>query len=619
MAQDIQRKSPEELEKDLQEIYSDYEGQMPDFSRLDGKPHNRVLAFLLWAGFFIIALAGVSWAGFFFFLRPSSFTGDRATVTIGAPDTLTAGAETAITLTYRNDEKIPLASAVLSAELPKEFVELSSDPPRDQGGQWPVGSVAPGTGGRVTIKGWARKEPGATLTFLATLTYKPADFNAQFQKVATRTIAVSDAVLTISGTGTDQVLPGDDVAYDYTIENASDRAQENLQFRTDSLDGFIFESSTPAPTAESNSVWKLPNLDPHKTATVSIRGMFSAAARGPKTLRGSVGFIDDGAFTPIASASTTSDVQKSDIAVSLIVNGSNQPPAVSFGDTLYFSLNWKNAGDVHLRNVTLSAELPSQPTGAELLDWVSLKESLGGARKGSTITWNSKQIIDLADIQPGAEGTINFSVPIVSHVSTLTASGTSTLYAISASVRGMVGKTGRVDARDVVSDPILIQLNSDTVFKAYGRFYDESGVPLGSGPLPPKAGEKTVYRVFWVIANTLHELSNLTISTVLPENAKWTGAPRQVDAGDLTFDDTGRQATWHLNKLPTSVKQVTVSFDVELSPTLQDVGNILNLTGENRFESLDKATNAVILKTERPVATDLLGDQTAAGKGIVIE
>ena len=427
---------------------------------------------------------------------------------------------------------------------------------------------------------------------------------------------VTDAVVKISGQGPDNLIPGDNAEFTYNIENTSTKTLAGLEFRLDQLDGFVYDSATPTPTVEHQNRWSVPALEPGAATVIDVSGTFSSNARGPESLHGRIGFADGDSLVTIAEADASTSVQKSDLSVGLIVNGSDQAPAVSLGDTLNFTVNWKNAGDVHLKDVTISAELPSQPAGTELIDWPSLKDDLGGTRQGSVVTWTSKQIPDLVDLAPDAEGSLNFSVQLVKDVPANVGNGD---LEIDALCRVEIGKAGKTAGREIVGSPLAIKLNSDTVFKAAGRYFDESGVPLGSGPLPPKVGQKTTYRIFWTITNSLHELSNLTIATLLPQGVKWSGTPRQVDAGDLSFDDTGRIATWRLNRLPTSIKQVVVSFDVEVTPTAADAGNIMDITGDSKFEALDKATNSVILKTERPVGTDLVSDETAAGKGVVME
>ena len=71
--------------------------------------------------------------------------------------------------------------------------------------------------------------------------------------------------------------------------------------------------------------------------------------------------------------------------------------------------------------------------------------------------------------------------------------------------------------------------------------------------------------------------------------------------------------------MPTTVPEILVSFEVELTPEAEDIGEIMDLTGDSRFEALDKDVNAVILKTNPPIGTDLIGDEDAAGKGVVTD
>src|SRR5437870_3058878 len=85
------KKKTEELAKDLKRIYSDPDGQLPDFTRLDGKPGNRLRSFIIGALLAGVAMAAAVWAGIFLFSRTGGFTGDRVELAIGAQDGLPAG------------------------------------------------------------------------------------------------------------------------------------------------------------------------------------------------------------------------------------------------------------------------------------------------------------------------------------------------------------------------------------------------------------------------------------------------------------------------------------------------------------------------------------------------
>lgn len=616
--EDRKKKTAEELGKDLKRIYSDAEGKLPDFTKLDGKQSSRFRSLLFGGLVTGLVMAAAVWAGVFFFSRTSGFNGNKVELSIESADGLTGGAEADVTVHYKNGERVPLAKASVELKAPPGFQIISSDPTAAKEGDWPIGAIAAGGEGRIKVHGMVRRELNAALTFEATLNYKPADFNSDFQKVASHTVVVKESVLALKGTGPENLTPGDDVAFVFEYENTSDTVLEHVRLAADGPDGFIPSSSVPAADSDLALQWTFPKIEAHAKGTVTVKGTFSATSRGPKSLTGRMGFTDEqDKVIVLAEAEAKTEVLKSNLDLSLIVNGSDTPTPASFGDTLFFAIRYVNAGDVALKDVTISAKLPSEPAGPSILDWVGIKDDLKGKHSDSQMVWTKKELPALAALAPGDKGEIDFSIPLARKPF---ADAKTTGYVVHAMASAVIGKAGTVSgSREVDTAPFDVRLLSDTSFAATGRYYTEDGTPLGSGPMPPQVHQKTVYRIFWTIQNGLHELTNLTVSTVLPQGVKWTGVQRQVDAGALTFDDTGRQAMWRLNRMPTSVKSVVVSFDVELTPESEDSGKILDLTGDNRLEAYDKDVSAVILKTSPPVGTDLIGDETATGKGVVKE
>lgn len=608
-----EEKKPD-LKEELESIYTDRHGNLPDFTRLEGKPTSRFRSFAVGVLFFLAVLAGVTWAGIFWFSKNGGgFTGEHVEVSVRAEDSFTSGAETEVLLHYKNGERVPLASAVLTATLPEAFVLLDAEPRPNEDGEWEIGSVAPGGEGAIRLRGWIRSEPEDALLFSSKLRYKPADFNSPFESVATRSVAVAGSVLEIEAEGPEKMTPGEEIEFVYRIRNSGDRAHAGLVFALDAPEGFLFSSASPAPEIEGGRTWSLPVLEAEGEMEVAVRGTFTAASRGPKRIPARVGFRPGEALISLASGAASTEVLKSDLALGLIVNGAASDATVAFGELLNFTLTYRNDGDVALRDVALSLELPADP--AELIDWVTLRDDLGGRRSGAVITWMGKEIEALSQLDPGEGGTVDLSV----RLSKKPVQGKlDSPHALTAKLSAVIGRVGTLSGpREVAGAPIAIRLNSDTVFRAFGRYYTEDGLPLGSGPLPPRVGERTTYRIFWVVENSLHELTNLSVETILPQGVRWTGEARPVEAGELSFDESGRRAVWRLNRLPVSVNRLIVTFDVELVPAFEDIGRIVEITGDNRFEALDRATGSVILITERPVDTSLPADDDAAGKGTV--
>lgn len=614
-----QKKRSEELGAELKTIYADPEGKLPDFTRLEGKPGSRLKSAIFGTLAALAILGGATWGGLFIFSRTSGFTGESVDLVVTTSEAFAAGAESDVVIRYRNDERIPLARAEIEFRAPEGFEVTGSDPGTTEPGSWPIGTVAPGAEGEIRVRGYVREELDAALTFEAKLNYRPADFNADFQKVSSHTVVITESVLALAGTGPKEMTPGDEIAFVYEYENRSDAALEDIRLVVEPLEGFIFASAEPAPDEGAALRWTLPKIEARAKGTIAVKGTFSATSRGPKALVARIGFSDDAGVASVARAEAATEVLKGNLDLALIVNGSDKAPVASFGDQLFFTIRYENAGDVALRDVSIIADLPTDPA-AGLLDWVSLRDDLEGVRRDSKITWTKEEIPGLASLAPGDKGEINFSVQLAKKPVTGAEAREHGAYVVRASAGAKIARVGTISgARQVEAAPMEIRLLSDASFTAYGRYFTDDGVPVGSGPLPPKVGEKTVYRVYWVIRNSLHELTNLSASTLLPQGVKWTGTPREVAAGALDFDETGRKATWRLNRLPASVPEVVVSFEVETVPGAEDIGKILDLTGDSRFEAFDAAVEAVILKSQPPIGTDLIGDEDASGKGVVTD
>ena len=67
-----------------------------------------------------------------------------------------------------------------------------------------------------------------------------------------------------------------------------------------------------------------------------------------------------------------------------------------------------------------------------------------------------------------------------------------------------------------------------------------------------------------------------------------------------------------------SVKHVTLSFDVEVTPTGQQVGKVAPLTKKINATAVDTVTNGKIIQSSSPLTTGAEQDEEAADKGIVI-
>ncbi len=603
-----------ELESELHSIYDETGAAKPDMSKLEQARHSTAKKILVGLMVFFSVLASIAWAGVFFFSGgESKFSGEGVTLDVEGPAEVKSGELATYALHYKNAETIALGTAQLEVRLPKSFKVQSTDPASDDT-TWQIGSIAPGKDGLVTIRGVFIAPIDKELDMQAILTYRPADFNSEFQKVSTKGLKITGSAVDLAVTGPTKVLPGDKVTLTFAYKNGSENAFEHLKVRAAFPATFIPESADPAPVDTDYKEWDVAKLGPNEEGKVTVTGSFASDAEGAQEVKGQVGFLDqDDAFQLQKETSFAPDVLKGDLVTALILNGKPDAQPVRFGDVLRYAVTYKNTGNATLGDVQLSVVFETAPEG-KIVRWNDLKDKAHGVRTDNRITWTKKQVPSLGRIAAGEEGTLDFEVPVLDKP---IAGASSTDYQVTASLEATIGTIdGDAVQRLAKTPPIVAKMVSDTALAAEARYFNEDNIPVGSGPLPPKVGQATTYRVYWKLTNALHDLTGLKLSAKLPPNVTWTGLSN-VDAGDLKFDASTEKIVWTLNWMPVSIKTLTVTFDVALTPTDDQRGKIATLTEGTIFEGTDKQNGYPLILSAPPLTTAAENDAGAAGKGRV--
>jgi hypothetical protein len=608
-----------ELEQELHSIYDTTGPEGPDMSRLEQAPRSTAKKILVGLVIFFAFLAAVSWAGFFFFSPDDNkFSGEGVEVSIDGPAQIKSGDLLSFTINYKNGEHIPLGTASLQLRLPKEFVVEQFDPPPVDRTQlsWQIGSIAPGREGSLVVRGVVLAPMDKQLDLQAILTYRPADFNSEFQKVSTRTIGVAESVIDVTVTGPTKIMPGDKVELDLSYINTSDSEFRKVGLRAVYPPNFIPETAEPAAVDEGKTEWLIDSLSANTQGHVKVTGSFASDAKGKTDIKAQIGFMDENDGWQLQKeAAFSTDVLEGQLVVALILNGKTGDQTIRFGDILHYAVTYRNTGSVILEDVALTAALDGQPDPMRMVQWNNLRDKQEGLRDGNRITWSKKQVTALGRVGPQEEGTINFDVPVLAGPLLDSASAD---YRLSSWVEAVIGKIDNETAnRKTQTPPFAAVFLSDSKLTAEARYFNADGMAVGTGPLPPMVGQATTYRVFWNVTNSLHDLSDLKISARLPSNVIWTGKSG-VDAGDLKFDAANEKLIWTLNWLPTSIKELKINFDVTMTPTEDQADKTPTLVDATILEATDKPTGAAVILSEPPLTTALENDDLAAGKGKVL-
>jgi len=611
------------IEKELLEIYKDQNGEIPDMSKIYHKKKSRAKRTLIGLAIFFAFLAALSWAGFFFFGQGRNFSGDKVTLEIITPATAAGGDMVEYTIKYKNGEGVPLGQAEIQAKMPETFVLSETNPAPSEGDNlWRLGSLSAGKEGEIKVKGVLRGALDNLEAFQAVLTYKPADFNSNFQKVATAVIKIDRSVLDLELSGPQRILTKSEAPFKIKYKNTGATPLHDVRISVPAPQGFSFKEKTNETGILS---WDLAEVLPSEEKEIEFRGSFGEAAEGEKEFKAEIGFVSGDKFYLQKESIFKTNVLAGAMAVTLVANGDSKDRTINFGDTLNYSITYQNKDKADLSDIEIKMMFESTSRNNKMiLDWSTLKDDEDGIILGTqlspelrqgTITWTKRQISGLASLAPGEEGTINFQIKL-KPFSEFQNWDTKD-FEIKSLVTVKIGKMdSEIEEETISSNTINLKVNTDLGFQAGARYFNDDNLAVGSGPLPPRVGEVTAYRIFWAVTNSLHEIENLKVSTVLPENINWSNK-YEITAGELKFNEATREVAWTLNRMPLDVKSLGINFEVTVTPTAAEKGKLLTLLLGTNLTAMDKSTGGTITKVADALTSNLDGDPAAEGKGIV--
>lgn len=623
-----------------QELIDVYEATGDDLTAVTMLEHRRrswqrmLLAILVFLVFVFIGVGIVSWL---IWGGNQSFSGENVVFDLEAPKELTSGQEVTYLVSFANREDTAFRKAEVELRYPPGFIFTSSDPAPSTGENlWDLGSLNSGFDGEIEVSGRLVGKPDIDTTISGVLRYWPANFSSEFQEVASAQSLIKPVNAMFRVEGPDQVLVGQSASYSINVKNESDDLIQDLQIEGIYPSDFVLESSTPE-LEEGVTTWLIEAIAPGEEQEIVLDGFFSAID-DPEVemlfLLSQKGADDD--FFMQKEERVETILVEGDLIVNLIANGSTKNTTTSWGDVINLSINYQNNSETELADLTVVGTLETryrinegEKSSGGAIDFSTLVDANRGSVEQvdkvtdqsvhvRTITWDGNDLDTLETLDADEEGTINLQFALITAEDAKESINHPGDVEVVFVADVKVGKTGGVEEEiTVTSNPITIKLDTDLELDAHARYYDENEEQLGSGPLPPEVGEKTTYRVIWDLTNSIHEAQDIIISTQLPSNVAWVNQ-YNVSAGEVEFNSGGNDLTWRLNKLPSDIEEVTLAFDIELSPLDTQVDKVANLTKKITMTAKDAITGGNLIQSISPLTTGVDRDELASDKGLVV-
>ena len=577
------------IETNLRHIYENPDGSLPDmktFERDGGHNFFRMVPRVL---FFVgcVAFGVVLWQGF---IGPRwQFSNDNLTITLDGPATAAPGSEVLYTVRYRNPESTPLASAGLEMHYPKGFVFASSSQPEltSVGSRYNIGSIPAHSTGQLTITGSINQDYNATASMSVILSYKPSNFNALFEKVATLTTVLSEPVLDVVVTAPSSTTPLASMPMTLTIHPRKPFAKP-ISVAFDIPTHFTVVSTNPKPDQPGTSRWTFPNLI--DTRTITIQGQFSAEATDPGMFTARIigGQSGNNSFSyALANTSSTVNITRSPLAITMLVNGKKSGTSLAPGSVMNMSIKVQNTSDTPIDHgvVTLVLVAPSYERKS-ILQWSDLTDSSNGEVRGEQvddtqrrglITWTEKEHPALASVASGQSITFDVALPIKDGQETSLVNFTSNTITAFATLNA--SSLSNTVQTDTMAFPIHSDLDLTTNVESLN-------------------GQK---KITWIITNSFHDLKDVLIETDLYGDFAWDENALSVPVGRVRFEPANKKLIWTIDQLPTNLDSSALQFSLRFNknnPTQTELSSIIRVT------ATDTETNDGITISRGPMKMD---------------
>lgn len=602
------------VSESLAEIYEGEGGQRVNVKRMDIRSKRSIWATLGIVLLYILGAAVIA-GGVYYWIISRGADSTAMELTLTAPQDLVANQEFEYTIEYKNQESVSLTDVQLTVVYPSSFVFESSFPsPNEYNNKWNLDDLRQFGSGRVTIKGRLIAPVGASNILFADVTYRPSNISSEFKKSSSLDTIVAASGLDIVATAPTSILVNQEA-----VLNIKFKAQEKnfldhftVRFPASEIISFPTANYGPAVTMSEPGVFDIAKVD---SAEQELKFKFKFTDKKNDSEELKIAFEyqneDSDAALVFDEKLFTMEIVKNSLNLTIIANGQPSDQGSNFGQTINYTISYINKGETPMNDVIIMAVLDG-----EALDWRKLIDKNNGNVSGRTITWTKNEIPELQSLSKGQEGAIDFSIPIrpVNEASLIRS------YEIKSYAQFAIsGKAEDLNPDNDVnrSNLLTIKINSDISLDEAVRYFDSDNIAVGTGPLPPQAGQTTTFKVYWVVTNSLHEMGNLKVTTKLPDYISWDNKDR-ADVGTLSYNPSTNEVTWDIGRLPLSASTARAEFSISLKPKSTDRNKLLVLVSGTTLSGLDNQTTFPILETLKAQTTRLEKDDIADTNGIVI-
>jgi hypothetical protein len=611
--------SDKEVENSLKEIYGDNDNNL-DLRTIKTKKKRSAWLSGLYFFLFIVIIAAISY-GVYNYIKSSKDVSSVLRLSVDSPENLSLGEEFSYNIKYENSSNYNLKNVKIEIQYPDNFLisDFYSIHDSDEAYVFYINNLGPKVKGSIEIKGKIINQVGVNNSLYAKASYNISGLSSDFSKEAFSSLSLDEAFFQFDSESPGTVLVGENNFLDIKIKDFPRELMDHFKVSfsdLDNLDLSLYSHSDDKMIEDLGDNNFMIDSSLLKEDDIVFRFSFNDKVEDEEIISMNFKYLNDKQEIVFFKKDFRIEVIKSDLHLNLLIDDSDEPGPVSFGDKLDYSIHYSNKGDKSIKDLIIMLVIDS-----DFLDWAEIENPDNGILSDGYISWSSDEFADLKELDPGEEGVLNFSV----NLSDFTEIDFGQNFEVESYAQFNIGNIQDFDDEDESfldnrSNIIIQKINSNLSFQERVLYFDDNNIPVGSGPLPPVVGEKTSFRYYWNLENTLHELRDIELSLKLPEYVIWEN-DFNLEAGNINFDPDNNEVIWTISRWPLGIDEIESSFNVSIIPREEEHDKIMVLSNGSELEAFDVETKDLIIKNTNVKTTKLKDDPIAAfnNDGRVVE
>ena len=558
------------------------------------KKKKRYRVKLLLAGllFFVLAV-GVSSLALIF--GNNSISAENITIAVTGPFTVGGGEVLPLQVGITNDNTVAIESATLIVEYPRGTLSVDGDKKALNTEHLALDTIMSGETVNIPLRALVFGEENDEKNIKVSIEYRVEGSNATFFKEAdVLRFKISSSPVVMRVASLKKVSSGQETDMTIEITSNSPTTLSEVLVKAEYPTGFDFTSSSPEPVSSQN-IWLIEDLEPEESQTITITGIVVGNESDEYAINFMVGVPNERDQQTLASvfatAQTQFEIENAFLSIDLEVAGvSNGEVVIEAGQHSGASIEIENTLGDTLYDVTVEVQL-----GGNALSDLNVGPPNGFYDSlNNKIIWDVSNAPDLAELRPGKKVRLSFGLE---PSDTVLRTPQITLD-VNVSAR-RVSETDVEESLLGTAHSVLKVASSPTLRSDIGF---NNGVFSDSGPVPPRAEQKTTYSVSFMIENGSNDINDAVVTASLPTYVTWK--EQTSGAGDMSYDPVKKIVTWKINSIDANTASFG-SFQVSLLPSKSQIDETPILVGEQRLKATDAFTGTVVRSVSGPIDTEM--------------